>query len=80
MSLLEKAKKQVLENSPLGDISKASGSMMDKARERMERNRAKEERKANEEYEKKRQKEIKEEIEMRRQEELERRRRRKMGE
>ena len=79
-SFFAKATKSVMDNSPLGEIGKAGGSMMDKARERKAANDAKTERKARDEYEKKRQKEIREENEERKRDDLERRRRRKMGE
>lgn len=78
MSLLEKAKKQMLDNTK--EIRTASGTMLDKARDGMAGRQAKAERKAREEYEKKRQKEIREEIEERRREMLEAKRRKKMGE
>lgn len=78
LSLLEKAKKQMLDNTK--EIRTASGTMLDKARDGMAGRQAKAERKAREEYEKKRQKEIREEIEERRREMLEAKRRKKMGE
>jgi YidC/Oxa1 family membrane protein insertase len=74
-SLLEKAKKQVMDNTK--EIRTAAGTMMNKTQGSLKGRQEKAEKKARDEYEKKRKQEIQAEIEEKRMEMLEARRRKK---